>query len=101
MMSFLPAISVARSARNGSLSGLPGPKCLRMTSGSLPLAILDADAGGRRVGGDEQLVLRHLAEADHRRRADAMAADGAFALHDDQPVGGGVRDGDASVSAGP
>ena len=59
-----------------------------MTSGSLALAILDAHAGFRRLGGDEQLVLRHLAEPDHRRRADAMVAEDALALDDDQPVGG-------------
>src|SRR6185436_17996321 len=32
-----PERQCLRSFRNGSLSGLPGPKCFRMTSGSLAL----------------------------------------------------------------
>ena len=55
----------ARSARNGSLSGLPGPKCFRMTSGSLALGFSIANAGFRGFGGHEELVLRHVAESDH------------------------------------
>jgi hypothetical protein len=57
----------------------------------------DANTAGRGIAGDEQFVLCHLAEADHRRRADVMRADGALALHDDQTVRGSVRDGDGAV----
>src|SRR5688572_24898607 len=42
--------------------------------------ILYAHTGGRGVGGDKQLVFRHFAEADHRRRGDVMPADRAVSL---------------------
>ena len=59
--------------RNGSASGFPGPKCFRITSGSVALrfSITDAFASGLRR--DKQFILRHLAESNHRRRRTTCA----------------------------
>ena len=47
-------------------------------------------AGGRSVGGDEELVGCHLAEADQRGRGDVVHTHRAFALHRDPAAGAGV-----------
>ena len=88
----------ARSSRNGSASGLPGPKCFKITSGSVALRFSMRTPVLRRIGRHEQLVFRHVAEADHRRRRHAQRAEHAVALRQDDAVGRAVRDGDARAS---
>ena len=68
-------------------SGLPGPKCFRMTSGSVALRFSMRTPCARRPRRDEELVFRHLAEADHRRRRHRERAERAVALRQDDAVG--------------
>ena len=74
------------------LSGFPGPKCFRMTSGSVSLRFSIRTPARGNVGGDEKLVLRHLAEADHRGRRDVVPANRPVPLSQDEAVCGGVLD---------
>src|SRR5262249_40428132 len=59
----------------------------------LAAGVLERDALGGPPGGDEDLVLRHLAEADVVGAVDIELADRAGALDDDQAVGTVVLDG--------
>ena len=65
-----------------SASGLPGPKCFSITSGSVSLRFSMRTPACAAVGGDEQLVFRHLSEADHRRRRHRQLAERAVALEE-------------------
>ncbi len=63
-----------------SASGLPGPKCFRITSGSESLAFRISTPCAAASGGDEQFVFRHLAEANHGGRRHVVLAEHAVAL---------------------
>ena len=54
--------------------------------------IFDDDPVPRRVGGHEELILRHLAIADQRRGFGCVLAELAEALHQDRAVRGGILD---------
>src|SRR5690242_20394972 len=56
--------------------------------------VLDYDAVFGSVGGDEELVLSHLAEANQGGGFGAVPAELAEALDQDRAVGGSVVDGD-------
>src|SRR6185436_14903501 len=81
------ALPLARRAQRLGVR-IAWAKMLENHQGISVARVLDADTRLRRFVGHEELILRHLSESDHRRRRDAVTAERAVALRQDQAVGG-------------
>ena len=97
----LPPRDGRRVARSGSASGLPGPKCFRMTSGSVSLVFstrTPACAASKVTKSSSSVICpnRIIDGVD-----DAVDAERAVPLREDQAVGGGVADASPCASAAP
>src|SRR6185437_8092649 len=76
--------------RRGSASGFPGPKCLRMTSGSLSLGFSMRTPAFAASAVTKKFVFGQLPESNHGRRGDSVLAKRAMPLRDDHAVCGCV-----------